>query len=300
MKKAATFLTAILFVILSISNFAFSQGKVYDDFSLKAMPNWVWGGVEMKYSHAEDNKENGFAEVFTTKTIKANSYIGNIGKNSPFLITAGNYFNVMLKGVDNDVTVKISIIYDIDNNNTYNDNEDILLETEALSLDFNGWKEIKVKLDQENFKLISKHEDDFTVTEESAMGIKIDFLAGPKYKESKFESGIALVSEIENRENLTEKFSNLKREKESYFQAKNYPNPFNPTTLISFTLQEATNVSVTVYDRLGREVKILMDENKAPGSYSVEFNADGLPSGIYFYRIKTSERTEVMKMILAK
>jgi hypothetical protein len=300
MKKAATFLTAIFFVILSISNFAFSQGKVYDDFSLKAMPNWVWGGVEMKYSHNEDNKENGFAEIFTTKVIKPNSYIGNVSKNSPFLITAGNYVNVMLKGVDNDVTVKLSLIYDVDNNNMYNDSEDILLETDAISLDFNGWKELKVKIDQENFKLISKHEDDFTVTEEAAMGIKIDFMAGPKYKESKFESGIALVSEIENRENLTEKFSNLKREKESYFQAKNYPNPFNPTTLISFTLQEATNVSVTVYDRLGREVKILMDENKPAGSYSVEFNADGLPSGIYFYRIKTSDRTEVMKMILAK
>ncbi|MCX6164251.1 MAG: T9SS type A sorting domain-containing protein, partial [Ignavibacteriae bacterium] len=80
----------------------------------------------------------------------------------------------------------------------------------------------------------------------------------------------------------------------------NYPNPFNPTTTISYTLKETSSVKLTVYDRLGREVKVLVDENQNAGTHTVEFNASSLPSGIYFYRIKANDKTEVKKMIFAK
>jgi len=59
-------------------------------------------------------------------------------------------------------------------------------------------------------------------------------------------------------------------------------------------------VKLTVYDRLGREVKALVDESQGAGTHTVEFNASNLPSGIYFYRIKANDKTEVYKMILAK
>jgi hypothetical protein len=279
-----------------------AQVTVYDDFSKKDLSSWIWGGLELKYSHETDNKENGFVEIYSPQKIKSNSYIGKAAKNSPILFAVGNYVNVMMQGVNNDAFVKIELLYDIDNNGKYNEDKDILLMSKPISLNFSGWKEIKVKLDEENFKIVSKFNDDFTVTEEEAVGIQFEFETGKNFKDAKFESGIALISEIQNKENLTpkENENNLTNEKESYFDAKNYPNPFNPSTTISYTLKENTSIKLTVYDRLGREVKTLVDENKSAGTYTIEFNASGLPSGIYFYRIKTNDRTEVRKMIFAK
>jgi hypothetical protein len=210
----------------------------------------------------------------------------------------------MLQGVKNDVTVKIQVLYDVDNNAKYNEDQDIMLESKPFTLKFDGWKEVKVKLDEDNFKLISNFKDDFSVTEEDALAIQLEFEAGPNYKEEKFQSGIALISQIPNKDNLSSmpKFEKqeIGKERESYFKAKNYPNPFNPTTTISFTLTEATSIELIVYDRLGREVERLMDTSLGAGTHTVDFNAKDYPSGIYFYRIKTPERTEVRKMILSK
>ncbi|MFA7361076.1 MAG: T9SS type A sorting domain-containing protein [Candidatus Kapaibacterium sp.] len=299
MQKISLFL--IVFILLSSS--LYSQVKTFDDFSRKDLSTWIWGGVEMKYSHDEDNKENGFVEIYTTQIMKSSSYTGKVTKYSPLLLSAGNYLNFMLQGVNNDATVKVQILYDIDNNGKYNDDKDILLVSKPVTLNFSGWKEVKIKLDEDNFSIVSKFDDDFTVTEEEAIGIQFEYETGKDYKDSKFTTGIALISEIQNKDSFTqnEKESNTSiNDKESYFNAKNYPNPFNPNTTISFTLQESSYIKLTVYDRLGREVKTLIDENRNAGTHTTEFNASGLPSGIYFYRIKTDSRTEVRKMILAK
>ena len=292
----------LLLISLLITLNLSAQVTIYDDFSKKDISAWLCGGLEMKYSHETDNKENGFIEIYSAQKIKSSSYIGKISKHSPILFAVGNYVNVMMQGVSNDATVKIELLYDIDNNGKYNNDKDILLMSKPISLNFSGWKEVKVKLDEENFKIVSKFNDDFTVTEEEAIGIQFEFETGKNYKEAKFISGIALISEIPSKENLTpkENESNLSNEKESYFDAKNYPNPFNPSTTISYTLKENSSVKLTVYDRLGREVKTLVDENKSAGTYTIDFNASGLPSGIYFYRIKANDRTEVRKMIFAK
>jgi hypothetical protein len=292
----------LLFIALLITLNLNAQVTIYDDFSKKDLSSWIWGGLEMKYSHETDNKENGFVEIFSAQKVKSSSYVGKVSKNSPVLFTVGNYINVMMQGLNNDATVKIELLYDIDNNGKYNEDKDIMLMSKSVSLNFSGWKEVKIKLDEENFKIVSKFNDDFTVTEEDALGIQFEFETGKNFKESKFVSGIALISEIPNKENLApkENDTNMSNDKESYFEAKNYPNPFNPSTTISFTLKEGTSVKLTVYDRLGREVKTLLDENKPAGTYTVDFNASGLPSGIYFYRIKTDSRTEVRKMIFAK
>ena len=294
----------VLFLVVSffvLPRFSYSQSNVYDDFSLKAMPNWVWGGqIEMKYSHDEDNRENGFGELFTKDVVKAGTYVGKIAKYQKFHFTAGNYLNLMLEGVSNDCNIKIGIIYDVNNDNNYDEDKDVLLVAKPISLNFNGWKEVKIKLDEENFNIVSKQQVDLAITEDDAFGVRIDYETGKDYKDSKLQTGIALISEIENKENLTIGNNTKKNTGELYFKAKNYPNPFNPNTTISFTLPDASYTNVTVYDRLGREVSVLLDENLSAGTHSVEFVADNLPSGIYFYRIKTASETEVMKMILAK
>lgn len=86
---------------------------------------------------------------------------------------------------------------------------------------------------------------------------------------------------------------------------QNYPNPFNPTTTIGFSLTNAGRVSLKVYDVLGREVRTLLDGTKGPGEYHVTFNAAGLPSGVYLYRLTVVEKngrclSSARKLILTK
>ena len=81
---------------------------------------------------------------------------------------------------------------------------------------------------------------------------------------------------------------------------QNYPNPFNPSTIIKYEISEESRVKLQVFDVLGNEVKILVDEDQKPGSYSVMFNAGILASGIYFYRLKTPDFTKTKSMVLIK
>lgn len=85
-----------------------------------------------------------------------------------------------------------------------------------------------------------------------------------------------------------------------YTLFQNYPNPFNPVTIIRYDIPKAGNVELKVYDILGREVKVLVNEIKSAGRYEVEFNASDLASGIYIYRIQTPDFTKSQKMILVR
>jgi hypothetical protein len=81
---------------------------------------------------------------------------------------------------------------------------------------------------------------------------------------------------------------------------QNYPNPFNPSTKIRFRISEFEFVSLKVYDVLGNEIAILVNEEKPPGSYEIEFNASSLASGIYFYSVQAGTFVDTKKMILMK
>ena len=81
---------------------------------------------------------------------------------------------------------------------------------------------------------------------------------------------------------------------------QNYPNPFNPTTTIRYQLPQSATVSLKIYDVLGREVQTLVNERQAAGQYSVPFNADGLASGVYFYRLQAGSFVQTKKMMLIK
>jgi hypothetical protein len=90
--------------------------------------------------------------------------------------------------------------------------------------------------------------------------------------------------------------------KNNYQLAQNYPNPFNPETRISYKLAEAGYVSLKVFDILGKEVAVLVDEYKNPGYYTIGFNAQnyGLTSGIYFYRLRSGSFIETKKLVLMR
>jgi phosphatidylserine/phosphatidylglycerophosphate/cardiolipin synthase-like enzyme len=81
---------------------------------------------------------------------------------------------------------------------------------------------------------------------------------------------------------------------------QNYPNPFNPTTVVSCQVPVASSIRLVVYDLLGREVAVLMDGRKPAGAYTVQFNATGLASGVYFVRLQSGEFTLVRSMMLLR
>jgi hypothetical protein len=81
---------------------------------------------------------------------------------------------------------------------------------------------------------------------------------------------------------------------------QNYPNPFNPTTIIKFDVPEAGDVSLKVFDVLGREVAQLADGVQQAGLHSVTFDGSGLSAGVYYYRLTAGERSSVRKLLLVK
>ena len=81
---------------------------------------------------------------------------------------------------------------------------------------------------------------------------------------------------------------------------QNYPNPFNPVTTIKYSIVEETKVNLTVYDILGNEIKTLVNENKEPGYYEINFESENLSSGIYLYRLNTNNFVSIKKMVIIK
>lgn len=81
---------------------------------------------------------------------------------------------------------------------------------------------------------------------------------------------------------------------------QNYPNPFNAETVIKFSLPQSRNISLTIYDLLGKKILTLTDGYLQAGVHSVNFDASDLPSGVYFYRLQSEDRVETKRMILLK
>ncbi len=87
---------------------------------------------------------------------------------------------------------------------------------------------------------------------------------------------------------------------ENFMLNQNYPNPFNPSTKISFTIPAASFVTLTVYDVLGNRVEVLMNENKIAGYQEIEFDADKLSGGVYFYTLQAGTLIQTKKMVLLR
>jgi len=92
---------------------------------------------------------------------------------------------------------------------------------------------------------------------------------------------------------------------QNFILSQNYPNPFNPITIIRYSIPsdvrgQTSDVKLVVYNNLGKEIITLVNEKQNPGSYAVDFNGEGLPSGVYFYKLEAGEFEETKRMILLK
>ena len=86
----------------------------------------------------------------------------------------------------------------------------------------------------------------------------------------------------------------------SFSLLPNFPNPFNPETSIRYEIAESRSVRLVIYDILGREVGVPVNERKAPGIYEARFNASGVASGVYFYRLTAGNFVQTRKMVVLK
>jgi hypothetical protein len=141
-------------------------------------------------------------------------------------------------------------------------------------------------------------------------GVKIDslFLAGHTSPHLAVDSlgGIYLVTVCNGQAYLSTKDVVLGVEEKyyhlptSYLLSQNYPNPFNPSTQITFTIPKQSRVRLVIYDILGREVATLLNENKPPGIYTVQWITSNIPSGVYFCQFSATDAVEIRKLILTK
>jgi hypothetical protein len=86
----------------------------------------------------------------------------------------------------------------------------------------------------------------------------------------------------------------------NYHLLQNYPNPFNPSTTIRYSIPKSSKVTLAIYDLLGREITTLVNETQTPGEYSVIWNGQGYPGGIYICHLKAGDFTETRKLVLQK
>ena len=304
-KFITRFVFTVFAVLLSASAVLSQNNNLYviDSFGDHTLPGWYSGGdLSIKYSHSEDNLENGYGIVSSSnKVITHSSFAGLIKKDGKLQVAEDNILSVMLQGISNDMSVTVQVLYDMNNDGKYEENIDARLESKPLSMDFSGWKEVHFNINKNEFRVVSKNkDDDFSILEQEAIAIQFAYQTGKDFTAGPVETGIAMISERYSKELKQEVAQTELNSGESYYNAKNYPNPFNPETKITYTLKSATSVKITVYDRLGREVVVLVDESQSEGDHSVSFNASSLPSGVYFYRIKTPEAVEVKKMVFTK
>ena len=99
---------------------------------------------------------------------------------------------------------------------------------------------------------------------------------------------------------VEEKIDNISQIPTNFILYQNYPNPFNPRTKINYSIPTRSNVTIRVYDVLGKEITTLVNEEKPSGNYEVEFDGNKLSSGVYFYQLKAGNYIETKKMILIK
>ncbi len=131
-------------------------------------------------------------------------------------------------------------------------------------------------------------------------GIQLASITSLPNKTDPFFTKAGAFLRLESINSSTVAIKDIENQPNEYKLSPNYPNPFNPTTRISFTIPKKGHVTLIVYSILGQKVATLVNGIKQPGSYEVNFNGSKLSSGIYFYRLTTGQNVQTKKMILLK
>ncbi len=152
-----------------------------------------------------------------------------------------------------------------------------------------------ISLNEKKINKIVNRMDNKTVS----LGLKIDGLDYKNLIVNYIDAMIFSDNNTYNKSN-SQNLIEIGEELKDYDLSQNFPNPFNPTTTISYQLPKAGSVTLKVYDALGKVVRTLVDGYKSEGRYSIEFSANNLASGLYFYELRCGEYVSTKKMILVK
>ncbi|HEY6907198.1 MAG TPA: FlgD immunoglobulin-like domain containing protein, partial [Ignavibacteriaceae bacterium] len=180
-----------------------------------------------------------------------------------------------------------------------NDGNNVTLSWTASTQLNNKGFEIERKTGNEDYRAIGFIKGDGTTTERKSFSYSDKNLKEGKYiyrlKQIDFDGAFKYSNEI----NIAIAVPN------EYYLSLNYPNPFNPSTIINYSLPQKTQVKLVVYDILGSEVKTLVNAEKEAGSYNVTWNGlnnsgQSVSAGIYIYRIQAGEFVQERKMVLLK
>ena len=115
-----------------------------------------------------------------------------------------------------------------------------------------------------------------------------------------FSLSINLNAETKNHINHNLKGVGLSKISDDYKLFQNFPNPFNPATIISYKINQSGFVTLKVYNLVGQVVRTLVSENQESGTYSKQFDASDLSAGIYLYKLQVNNYTSVKRMTLIK
>lgn len=261
----------------------FIKGTVIDDFEVLG----DWTGPDSSFSKGINTKESYFSIQYGTE--EEGSHSGKIAY--VFDNTAGGNCTItdtkkLSLGSAKSLRFGLWIFGDISNNllslNFSNSlNEIISINTDTLN--WTGWKFIEVPLSSINLSGTILFDGISIIQSEFGMDSSIIYVDGAQIRDT------TAISNIENSEVPGK-----------YYLAQNYPNPFNPTTSISYKIPSSCYVALKIYDMLGRETATLVNGRQNAGNYTINFNADKLTSGIYFYTLKAGGFSDTKKMLLIK
>ena len=130
---------------------------------------------------------------------------------------------------------------------------------------------------------------DLRISAKDSNGFATDYIVSPAFAVGNWDT---VVTDVEN--------PDMQNTVKQFVLKQNYPNPFNPSTTIEYQLPNNGEVNLKIYDILGREVAILVNEIKKSGKYSIEWNASQMASGVYFYRLSSGTNNNVKKLLLLK
>ncbi len=224
-----------------------------------------------------------FDPFFSNITVPGNAGTSNLGFNPNFsTLPGGPYF-----------TNPIALPVELTSFNAQVLNNGVRLTWTTASEVNNSGFEVQRSNDQANWTALGFVRGAGTTTEAQSYAFTDAQASGRVFyrlKQIDFDGQFAYSNVIEVNAGLPKQF----------VLEQNYPNPFNPTTTIAYQLPTAGNVSLKVFDMLGKEVASLVNGRQEAGSYTVNFNANQLSSGVYFYRLQAGSFVQTRKMMLVK
>ena len=131
---------------------------------------------------------------------------------------------------------------------------------------------------------------DLRISSADANGFTTDYVVSPAFAVGNWDTAIATGVKPPGNENVPGQF----------VLAQNFPNPFNPSTTIRYGLAARSNVTLSVFNILGQEVRVLVNESQEAGSHDVRFDASGLASGVYFYRLKAGDFLAARRLLILR